>query len=88
MDDGHFAALAAWLSDAGLSGQDEATMVNEFCTRLVADGFAISARPSVHRYAASGLWRQGLLLAGGQRCDGRYRIQDPHRRRGTDTLAT
>ena len=42
MDDGHFAALAAWLSDAGLSGQDEATMVNEFCTRLVADGLPLA----------------------------------------------
>jgi adenylate cyclase len=42
MDDGHFAALAAWLSDAGLSGQDEATMVTEFCTRLVADGLPLA----------------------------------------------
>jgi adenylate cyclase len=42
MDDGRFAAFAAWLSDAGLSGQDEATMVTEFCTRLVAGGLPLT----------------------------------------------
>jgi len=42
MDDGQFAALATWLSAAGLSGRDEATMVTEVCTRLVADGLPLA----------------------------------------------
>jgi len=42
MDDAQFAAFAQWLSDAGLSGQDEATMVTEFCTRLVAGGVPLA----------------------------------------------
>jgi adenylate cyclase len=42
MDDGQFAAFAVWLSDAGLSGQNEETMVTEFCTRLVAEGLPLA----------------------------------------------
>jgi hypothetical protein len=42
MDDEHFAAFAAWFCDGGLSGQNEETMVTEFCTRLVADGLPLA----------------------------------------------
>lgn len=41
MDDGQFADVAAWISSAGLSGQDETTMVTEFCTRLVGHGLPL-----------------------------------------------
>jgi len=41
MDDAQFAELAVWISNAGLSGQDEAAMVTEFCTRVVAHGMPL-----------------------------------------------
>ena len=42
MDDAQFAEIAAWISNAGLSGQDEAAMVTEFCTRVVALGLPLA----------------------------------------------
>jgi adenylate cyclase len=42
MDDAQFAEIAAWISNAGLSGQDEAAMVTEFCARLVAHGLPLT----------------------------------------------
>jgi adenylate cyclase len=42
MDDAQFADIAAWISNAGLSGQDETTMVTEFCRRLVAHGLPLA----------------------------------------------
>ena len=36
MDDAQFAEIAAWISTAGLAGEDEAAMVTEFCGRVVA----------------------------------------------------
>jgi len=42
MDDTQFADIATWISNAGLSGQDETAMVTEFCTRLVALGLPLT----------------------------------------------
>jgi adenylate cyclase len=42
MDDAQFAAIAEWLSLAGLAGQDEAAMVTGFCERLVALGLPLA----------------------------------------------
>src|ERR1700733_1551385 len=42
MDDAQFAELAAWVSDAGLRGLDETTLVTEFCARLVAQGLPLT----------------------------------------------
>lgn len=42
MDDTEFADIATWISNAGLSGQDEAAMVTEFCARLVALGLPLA----------------------------------------------
>ena len=42
MDDAQFAEIAAWISNAGLAGQDEAAMVTEFCGRLVALGLPLT----------------------------------------------
>jgi adenylate cyclase len=42
MDDAQFAELAAWISDAGLRGLDETTMVTEFCARLLAQGLPLA----------------------------------------------
>ena len=42
MDDTQFADIAAWISNAGLSGQDETAMVTEFCNRLVALGLPLA----------------------------------------------
>jgi adenylate cyclase len=42
MDDAQFAELAAWISDAGLRGVDETTLVSEFCARLVAQGLPLT----------------------------------------------
>jgi adenylate cyclase len=42
MDDAQFAELTAWISNAGLSGQDEITMVTEFCARIVAHGLPLT----------------------------------------------
>jgi adenylate cyclase len=42
MDDAQFAELAAWISDAGLRGLDETTLVTEFCARLLAQGLPLA----------------------------------------------
>src|SRR3984885_2998142 len=42
MDDAQFAELAAWISDGGLRGLDETTLVTEFCARLVAQGLPLA----------------------------------------------
>jgi adenylate cyclase len=42
MNDTQFAELAAWISDAGLRGVDETTLVSEFCARLVAQGLPLA----------------------------------------------
>jgi adenylate cyclase len=42
MDDTQFADIATWISNAGLSGQDETAMVTEFCNRLVALGLPLA----------------------------------------------
>ncbi len=42
MDDAQFAEMAAWISHAGLAGQDEAATVTEFCERLVALGLPLA----------------------------------------------
>ena len=42
MNDAQFAEIAAWISNAGLSGQDEAAMVTEFCARVVALGLPLA----------------------------------------------
>src|ERR1700730_305725 len=42
MDDAQFAELTAWISNAGLSGQDETTMLTEFCTRIAAHGLPLT----------------------------------------------
>lgn len=41
MNESQFAEIAAWISRAGLAGQDEAAMVTEFCTRLLALGLPL-----------------------------------------------
>jgi hypothetical protein len=73
MDDGHLAAFAAWFIDAaGLSGQNEETMVTEFCTGLVADGLPLARGQVFIDTPHSGVWRPGLLLAGDQGRDSRH----------------
>jgi len=42
MNDAQFAEIAAWISNAGLAGQDEAATVTEFCRRLVALGVPLA----------------------------------------------
>jgi adenylate cyclase len=42
MDDAQFAELTAWISNAGLSGQDETTMLTEFCARIAAHGLPLT----------------------------------------------
>jgi adenylate cyclase len=42
MDDAQFAEIAAWISSAGLAGEDEAAIVTEFCTRLLALGLPLA----------------------------------------------
>lgn len=42
MDDAQFAEIAAWISTAGLAGEDEAAMVTEFCGRVVALGLPLA----------------------------------------------
>jgi adenylate cyclase len=42
MNDAQFAELTAWISNAGLSGQDETTMVTELCARIVAHGLPLT----------------------------------------------
>lgn len=42
MDDAQFAELVAWISEIGLSGHDEATMLTEFCARIVAHGLPLA----------------------------------------------
>jgi len=42
MDDGQLAEIAAWATNVGLAGQNEAAMVNEFCERLVALGMPLA----------------------------------------------
>jgi adenylate cyclase len=42
MDDAQFAEIAAWISSAGLAGEDEAAIVTEFCTRLLGLGLPLA----------------------------------------------
>jgi adenylate cyclase len=42
MDDAQFAEIAAWISEAGLRGIDETTLMTKFCTRLVATGLPLA----------------------------------------------
>src|SRR5579872_7162942 len=42
MNDAQFAEIAAWLSTAGLKGEDEGAMVTEFCARVVALGLPLA----------------------------------------------
>ena len=42
MDDAQFAELTAWISNARLSGQDETTMLTEFCARIAAHGLPLT----------------------------------------------
>jgi adenylate cyclase len=42
MNDAQFAELTTWISNAGLSGQDETTMLTEFCARIVAHGLPMT----------------------------------------------
>jgi len=42
MDDAQFAEIAAWISNAGLAGEDEAAMVTELCRRVVALGLPLA----------------------------------------------
>ena len=46
MDDAQFAALAAWIAEAGLAGETETDMVTGFCTRAIGLGLPL-ARASV-----------------------------------------
>jgi adenylate cyclase len=41
MDDAQFAELAIWISNAGLGGQDETTIITEVCGRLVGYGLPL-----------------------------------------------
>jgi adenylate cyclase len=42
MDDAQFAEIACWVSEAGLRGVDETTLMTDFCTRLVAMGLPLT----------------------------------------------
>ena len=42
MDDAQLAEIACWVSEAGLRGVDETTLVTDFCTRLVAQGLPLT----------------------------------------------
>jgi adenylate cyclase len=42
MDERQFAALAAWLAEAGLAGKTETALVSGFCERLVAAGVKLA----------------------------------------------
>jgi adenylate cyclase len=42
MDDAQFAEIACWISEAGLRGIDETTLMTDFCTRLVAAGLPLA----------------------------------------------
>src|ERR1700740_66524 len=42
MDEAQFAEIACWISEAGLRGVDETTLMTEFCTRLVASGLPLT----------------------------------------------
>jgi adenylate cyclase len=42
MDDAQFAEIACWISEAGLRGLDETTLMTDFCTRLVAAGLPLT----------------------------------------------
>lgn len=42
MDDAQFAEIACWISEAGLRGVDETTLMTDFCTRLVAAGLPLT----------------------------------------------
>ncbi|HEX3501774.1 MAG TPA: adenylate/guanylate cyclase domain-containing protein [Xanthobacteraceae bacterium] len=42
MDEAQFAEIACWISEAGLRGVDETTLMTEFCRRLVASGLPLT----------------------------------------------
>lgn len=42
MDDAQLAEIACWVSEAGLRGVDETTLMTDFCTRLVAQGLPLT----------------------------------------------
>ena len=42
MNDAQFAELAAWITDAGLAGQNESTTLTGFCERAVAFGLPVA----------------------------------------------
>jgi len=42
MDDAQFAEIACWVSEAGLRGVDETTLMTDFCTRLVTMGLPLT----------------------------------------------
>jgi adenylate cyclase len=42
MDDTQFAELAAWISNVGLSGEDETALIAELCSRLTAYGLPLA----------------------------------------------
>ena len=54
MNDADIAAIADWIVQRGLAGDDEIALLHGFCERCVA-GLADHARHSDHRHAASGL---------------------------------
>jgi adenylate cyclase len=42
MDDAEFAEIACWISEAGLRGIDETTLMTKFCQRLLAAGLPLT----------------------------------------------
>jgi adenylate cyclase len=42
MDDAQLAEIACWVSEAGLRGVDETTLMTDFCTRLIAQGLPLT----------------------------------------------
>ena len=62
MNEPFFAALSAWLTQAGLAGTAETDIVPGFCERCVAAGLPLARAGGVYRYAASGSRRPALPL--------------------------